>query len=135
MREGATKRVLVIDNDPSSTRMVRLTLERHGGFQVHELNDPTRALTTAGVFGPDLILLDVQMPGLNGGDVARRLQAVPGLKNVPVVFMTSLLTEGEAARPVYSGGSRVLAKPVTMAKLVECVSEMLNALCAPPARV
>ena len=133
MSQGDTKRILVIDNDPSSTRMVRLTLERHEGFQVYELNDPARALTTAGIFGPHLILLDVQMPGLNGGDVARRLRTVPGLKKVPVVFMTSLLTEGEAAEPLYSDGSRVLAKPVTMAKLIECVAGMLNALCSPDA--
>ena len=73
------------------------------------------------------------MPGLNGGDVARRLRTVPGLKKVPVVFMTSLLTEGEAAGPLYSDGSRVLAKPVTMAKLVDCVAGMLSALCSPPA--
>ena len=127
MSKDVTKRILLIDNDPSSTRMVRLTLERNEGFQVHELNDPTRALSTAGVFGPDLILLDVGMPGLTGGDVARRLRAVPGLKTVPVVFMTSLLTEGEAAGPLYSGGSCVLAKPT------ECVAGMLNTLCAPPA--
>ena len=131
MGKGVTKRILVIDNDPSSTRMVRLTLERHTGFQVYELNDPHLALTTAGIFGPDLILLDVQMPGLNGGDVARRLRTVPGLRKVPVVFMTSLLTEDEAVPPLYSDGSRVLAKPVTMAKLVECVAGLLRSLCSP----
>ena len=133
MDHSAAKRILVIDNDPASTRMVRLTLERHTGFQVHELNDPARALTTAGVLGPDLILLDVQMPGLNGGDVARRLRTVPGLRKIPVVFMTSLLTEGEAAGPRYSDGSRVLAQPVTVAKLVDCVAGMLSVLCAPVA--
>lgn len=125
------KRILVVDNDPASTRMVRLTLEGHCGFEVRELNDPAHALTAAGIFRPDLILLDVEMPGLNGGDVARRLRAVPGLQKVPVVFMTGLLTEDEAAGPLYSDGARVLAKPVTMAKLVMCVAGMLGALCGP----
>ncbi len=111
--------------------MVRLTLEKHEGFDVQELTDPTHVLTTAGLFRPDLILLDVEMPRLNGGDVARRLQAVPGLKKVPIVFMTSLLTEGETVEPLFSAGSRVLAKPVTMAKLVNCVAGMLGALCTP----
>ena len=124
------KRILVIDNEPSSTRMVRLTLEKCAGFEVREVNDPTQALTAAGMFRPDLILCDVEMPGLNGGDVARRLRTVPGLKTVPLVFMTSLLTEGEAAGPIYSEGARVLAKPVTMAKLVECVARMLGLLCS-----
>ena len=132
MATAAKKRILVIDNEPASTRMVRLTLERHDGFEVCELNDPTHALTAAGVFRPDLILLDVEMPALDGGDVARRLRTVPGLRQVPVVFMTSLLTEGESVGPMYSGGSRVLAKPVTMAKLIDCVSGLLGLLVARP---
>ena len=132
MNAAVKKRILVIDNEPASTRMVRLTLEQHHGFEVHELNDPTHALTTAGVFRPDLILLDVEMPALNGGDVARRLRTVPGLKAVPVVFMTSLVSEDEAAHPMYSDGARVLAKPVTMAKLVDCVASLLGGFCARP---
>ena len=132
MTSAAKKRILIIDNEPASTRMVRLTLERHDGFEVRELNDPTHALTAAGVFRPDLILLDVEMPALNGGDVARRLRTVPGLKAVPVVFMTSLVSEDEAARPMYSDGARVLAKPVTMAKLIDCVAGLLGGLCARP---
>ena len=131
MPSPSTKRILVVDNDPSSTRLVRLTLEKHDRFEVRELNDPAHALTAAGIFRPDLILLDVEMPGLNGGDVARRLRAVPGLKKVPVVFMTGLLTEGDAAAPLYSAGARVLAKPVTMAKLIACVAGILGALCSP----
>ena len=115
MTSAAKKRILVIDNEPASTRMVRLTLERHSGFEVHELDDPTHALTA-----------------LNGGDVARRLRTVPGLKAVPVVFMTSLVSEDEAARPMYSNGARVLAKPVTMAKLIDCVAGLLGSLCARP---
>ena len=130
---SAKKRILVIDNEPASTRLVRLTLERYDGFEVRELNDPTHALTTAGTFRPDLILLDVEMPLLDGGDVARRLKTVPGLQQVPVVFMTGLLTEGEGAGPMYTGGSRVLAKPVTMTKLVGCVSDLLGVLRARPA--
>ena len=126
---AAKKRILIIDNEPASTRMLRLTLERHDGFEVCELNDPTNALTAAGTFRPDLILLDVEMPVFSGGDVARRLRSVPGLKEVPVVFMTSLVTEGEAAGPMYTGGSRVLAKPVTMAKLVGCITDLLGVLC------
>ncbi len=132
MTSAAKKRILVIDNEPASTRMVRLTLERHSGFEVHELNDPTQALAAAGVFRPDLILLDVEMPALNGGDVARQLRMVPGLKTVPVVYMTSLVSEDEATRPMYSDGARVLAKPVTMAKLIDCVAGLLGGLCARP---
>ena len=125
------KRILVIDNDPASTRMVRLTLERQPIFEVCELNDPTRAVRTAREFQPDLILLDVEMPEMDGGEVARNLQIEPMLRALPIIFVTSLVTEEETARhPMYTNGLRVLAKPLTMAKLVRCVAERLDVLCA-----
>ena len=131
----AKKKILVIDNDPASTRMVRLTLERQPAFEVCELNEPTRAVPTAREFRPDLVLLDVEMPGMDGGEVARGLQADAALRGLPIIFMTSLVTEEETAKnPMYTNGLRVLAKPVTMGKLVRCVAERLGVLCAPEER-
>ena len=128
---SAKKRILVIDNDPASTRMVRLTLERQAAFETRELNDPTKSVPAAREFRPDLILLDVEMPGMDGGEVARCLRADAGLRARPIIFMTSLVTEEEAARQSFrTDGFRVLAKPVTMAKLVRCVAEQLGVLCA-----
>ena len=128
---AAKKKILVIDNDPASTRMVRLTLERQPAFEVRELNDPTKAVRTAREFRPDLVLLDVEMPAMDGGQVARHLQADAALADLPIIFMTSLVSEEETAKnPLFTNGLRVLAKPVTMAKLVRCVAERLNVLCA-----
>ena len=125
------KKILVIDNDPASTRMVRLTLERQPAFEVRELNHPTTAVRIAREFRPDLILLDVEMPGMDGGEVARDLQTDATLRALPIIFVTSLVTEEETMwHPTYTNGLRVLAKPVTMAKLVRCVAERLDVLCA-----
>ncbi len=125
------KKILVIDNDPASTRMVRLTLERQPAFVVRELNDPTAAVRTAQEFRPDLVLLDVEMPEMDGGEVARCLHAQSALAGLPIIFMTSLVSEEETAlNPMYTNGLRVLAKPVTMTKLVRCVAERLDGLCA-----
>ncbi len=121
-------RVLVVDNEPASTRLVRLTLERHAGFEVCEVNDPRRTVAAAQRFQPSLILLDVEMPNMDGGQVARALQEQKGLARVPVVFMTSLVTEREAGHDIFCNGSRVLAKPVTVAKLMRCVAELLSTL-------
>ncbi len=128
MTTSPKKRILVVDNDPTSTRMVRLTLEKSGAFEILELNNPLKAVATAQQFRPDLLLLDVEMPEMDGGDVARRMRAVKELQNLPIVFMTSLVTEEEATTRIFSNGSRVLAKPVTMAKLMQCVAEQLNLL-------
>lgn len=123
-------RILVIDNEPASTRLVRLTLEKHNLFEVCEINDPTRAVAAAQRFQPGLILLDVEMPRMHGGEVAQALHAERGLAQVPIVFMTSLITEQEAGRNIFCHGSRVLAKPVTVAKLLRCAAELLNNVCA-----
>ena len=128
---AARKRILVVDNEPASTRMVRLTLERvPDTFEVCEVNDPLRALVTARRFQPQLILLDIEMPGLDGSAVARQIRQEPALRNVPILFMTSLVTPEEAEANLYAAGSRVLAKPVTIAKLMQSVAEMLSNILA-----
>ena len=128
MTPASSKRILVVDNEPAATRMVRLALERYPVFEVCEVNDPRGALTAARLFKPDLVLLDIEMPVMDGSEVARQLRGDEGTQNTPVIFMTSLVTEQEAACRIFAGGSRVLAKPVTMAKLVRCVGDILNTL-------
>ena len=125
-----SKRILVVDNEPASTRLVRLTLERSGLFEVCEVNDPLAALATAHRFQPHLVLLDVEMPALDGSGVARRFRGDPYLHNLPILFMTSLVTPEEADRRIYAAGSRVLAKPVTISKLLQSVAEMLGNILA-----
>ena len=71
------KRILIIDDEPSMTRMIRLTLEMTKRYQVREENNAMHALATAREFKPDLILLDVIMPGVDGGELARRIKADP----------------------------------------------------------
>ena len=128
MNPVPAKRILVVDNEPAATRMVRLALERYSVFEVSEVNDPRGALTAARLFKPDLVLLDIEMPGMDGSDVARQFRAEEKMRQTPIIFMTSLVTEEEAAYRIFAGGSRVLAKPVTMAKLVRCVGEILNTM-------
>ena len=128
MTSTPNKRILVVDNEPAATRLVRLALERYSVFEVCEVNDPRGALTAARLFKPDLVLLDIEMPVMDGSEVARQLRADEATQGTPIIFMTSLVTEEEAAYRIFAGGSRVLAKPVTMTKLVRCVGDILNTL-------
>src|SRR5712664_1679587 len=90
------KRVLIIDDEPSFTRMVRLNLEKTGQFEVREENKATSALAAAREFKPDLILLDVIMPSMDGGDVASQIQNDRILKGTPIVFLTATVSNREA---------------------------------------
>jgi CheY-like chemotaxis protein len=94
---------------------------------VREENDAKSALAAAELFQPDLILLDIMMPGMDGGTVAAYFQQSPRLKNVPIVFLTALVTQGE----VDAGGGRVgdypfLAKPIVQSELLTCLKHHLR---------
>ena len=121
------KRILIIDDEPSMTRMIRLTLEMTKRYQVREENQSTHALTTAREFKPDLILLDVIMPGVDGGELARRIKEDPVFKHVPVIFLTGTVTKKEAAEGAVTAGYPLLSKPVSLKSLVECMENAFAA--------
>jgi putative two-component system response regulator len=121
-------RILIVDDEPSISGLVRLYLEKTQRFDVRVENRSALALSVALNFNPDLILLDVDMPGKDGGEVSRELQAEPSLRAVPIVFFTSLISPAEAGeREMERGGKLYLAKPVSPTVLIDVVDRMLAA--------
>lgn len=121
------KRILVVDDKASDTRLVKLYLERTNEYVVQEENNAQAALSTGEAFHPHLILLDVMMPGMDGGNLAACFEASPKLKGVPIVFLTSLVTKKE----VDAGAGKIgtypfLAKPVVLSELAACVKHQLG---------
>jgi len=113
-----TKRILVVDDDPSVTRNLKLNLESSGGYDVFAENHATNALAAARIFRPDLVLLDVMMPGMDGGEVVAKFQADPLFRDTPVVFLTAIVSNEETdGHEMESGGGVFLAKPVDIAEL------------------
>ena len=80
------RRILIVDNDPDTTHLVKVLLERTGHYLVLEENDATKARQSALNFRPDVILLDIVMPETDGGEVAARIQADPELQNMPIIW-------------------------------------------------
>lgn len=120
-------RVLTIDDEPSITMGLKLNLEGMGGYAVEMVNDPRLAVSTAREFKPDIILLDVIMPGMDGGDIKAKFATDPDLRRIPVIMITALVSEDETAADtvVESGHNVMLGKPIKMAKLVACIEQML----------
>jgi len=116
-------RILVIDDNTNATRMTRLVLERTGRYEVRELNEPDQALSVAWEFSPDLILLDVCMPNVEGSEVAEKFTHDPAMASTPIVFLTCIVTPSEAGRngSVVIGNHEYLAKPVRPEKLLACI--------------
>src|SRR2546423_129262 len=124
---GEKRRILIVDDDRESTRLVKILLEKTGRYLVLEENDATRAHQTAQNFRPDLILLDIVMPETEGGEVAARIQADPELQRTPVIFLTALVTKAETRSGLRIQGHPFLAKPINISELINGIEENLPA--------
>jgi CheY-like chemotaxis protein len=125
--EAGRKRILAVDDNASNTRLVKLCLEQTNQYVVREENSAKDALTAVETFQPQLILLDVMMPGMDGGELAACFRADPKLKGVPIVFLTAAITHGEVvASGGRLGGNNFLSKPVVLTELVACMEHHLG---------
>jgi CheY-like chemotaxis protein len=113
----SARKILVVDDDPDIRRMAGLALERIGGFRVVLAAGGDEALAAAGREAPDLVLLDVSMPGMDGPATLVALRALQGTARVPVVFFTAASTEAEVARLRALGAVGVIPKPFDVADL------------------
>ena len=123
----AKARILIVDDEVAFTRMVKLNLEKAGDFEVRIENRAAGALAAARNFKPDLILLDVIMPSMDGGDVQNQIKRDRTLRDTPIIFLTATVSKREAgAGGMNSGGELFLAKPVTVENLVSCINERIR---------
>jgi CheY-like chemotaxis protein len=123
----AAKRILVVDDKASDTRLLKLYLERDSDYVVREVNDAKAALSAAEEFEPNLILLDLMMPGMGGTELASRFEANTKLKAVPIVFLTAAVTREQ----VEAVGGRIgkfpfLAKPIVLKDVAACLKHILG---------
>jgi CheY-like chemotaxis protein len=120
----AKKRILIIDDEPSITRTMKVNLERTGVYTVGTENHAPHALAAAREFQPDLILLDVMMPETSGDEVAAEIQSDPALQHVPIVFLTAIVSPKETGgQYLESGGQTFVAKPVSLDALINCIED------------
>ncbi len=122
------KRILLVDDEVGFTNLVKLNLEKSGRYEVRIENDPTNALVAAREFKPDLVLLDIVMPGKDGGEVLSEMEQEPVLNDVPVVFLTATISlKGVESRDGLIRGMSFIAKPVDPKTLMRRIEEELNA--------
>lgn len=120
-----SKRILVVDDEIALTRMVKMNLENAGDFVVRTVNQGSEAISAAREFMPDLIFLDVMMPDMSGDEVALELREDPVLANIPMVFMTAIVTKSETGSTGANiGGNEFLAKPARTADLLAVIEKM-----------
>ncbi len=127
MSHNCRKKIFVIDDEAQITDLLKLSLERTGQYDVLTENQAEKALAAARNFQPDLILMDVMMPEVDGGQLASLFETSDVLKNVPLVFLTAAVTKDELMqRHGKVGGLRFLAKPVDLAEVLDCLQDQLH---------
>jgi len=123
------KRILVVDDEPEFTNLLKLSLEAHGYYEVMEENDADNVRAAARAFDPDLVLLDIMMPDQDGSEVAAALKADPITRAVPIIFLTALVSSEDAGKggaACTSGGNTFLPKHIRLDKLMHCIDEKLR---------
>ena len=125
---GHKKRVLLVDDEAGFTRLLRMNLEQTGSYEVREENVGSRAVETAREFRPDIILLDIIMPDVDGASVMAQLRSAPDLKETKVGFLTAVLSKQEAKRKNgHLSFVPCLAKPVNTQEVVAFIEAQTKA--------
>lgn len=119
-------KVMVVDDEPDIVRLVSFSLKRHG-FEVVEANDGLTAITMAEEEAPDLILMDVMMPVMNGYDASKKLKENPKTQGIPIVMLSAKSQKTEMAAGIESGAMEYICKPFTPSELVEQVRKFVQA--------
>jgi len=117
-KAAALKRILQIDDDEDILAVGQAALEGYGGFEVRTAQTGGQALEVARSFGPQLILLDWMMPGMDGLETLKAIQAAPALARVPVVYLTAAVSPSLREAALAAGAVEVLIKPFVPRQLV-----------------
>lgn len=121
------RRVLIVDDDIPLTQAMKINLEDTGDYEVMVENDSTQAIEVARRFRPELVLLDIVMPDLDGGDVSARFKSDPVLSGIPILMITALVSNDETGSDavVSSGNDLMVAKPIQFEKLRQIMEAQL----------
>jgi two-component system, cell cycle response regulator DivK len=119
-----SKRILVVE-DQEDNRQILRDLLGNAGYEMIEAEDGEQALAQAAKHRPDLILMDIQLPVMDGYEATRRIKADPALKSIPVIVVTSYALSGDEAKAREAGCDAYVAKPYSPRALLAKMREYL----------
>ena len=124
--------ILVVDDEPTTVQLIEFVLQRQG-YRTKAAIDGPGALEAVKKFSPDLIVLDVLMPGMSGLDVCHRLKSDAQTSHIPVVILSALGGETEVQAGLSAGADAYLLKPFQPVELMKYVEDILKGRVAPSA--
>lgn len=119
-------RILVVDDNADLLQMIRMLLQERGGHEVMLSAEGEDGLAKARAHPPDLAIVDVMMPGINGYEVCRQLRQNPATAHIPIIILTARGQPVDREAALAAGADDYIAKPVAMAELLERVNRLLS---------
>jgi CheY-like chemotaxis protein len=127
MQSSITVRsILVVEDDPEIQKLIKISLRLRGVKEVWAANDGVECIEVVDQLKPDLILLDVSMPRLDGYETCRLLKAKPGTRGIPVIFLSAKTQNDEQEMGLNAGASGYLSKPFDPTTLYSQILEILE---------
>jgi CheY-like chemotaxis protein len=123
--DAVEKRILVADDDPVILRLIQVNLELEG-YQVLTANNGEEAVATATAEHPDLVILDIMMPRLDGYQACEQLKAEAATKDIPVVFLSAKAQQSDIEKGKTYGVDEYLTKPFDPTELLDVVERLVS---------
>lgn len=123
----AQRKVLIVDDDPMSRKLARDVLQANG-YSTDEVSTGEDAIAATAAIKPDLIIMDIRLPGIDGLETTRRLKGDSATSNIPVIAVTSQAMTGDEERILAAGCQVYLPKPLRFRELVFTINSLLDDL-------
>ena len=120
-----SRRILIVEDTEDNRQIVRDLMESVG-YELLEAEDGAAGVRMAAEFRPDLILMDIQLPVLDGYEASRRIKADPELRQIPIIAVTSYALSGDEAKTREAGCDSYIAKPFSPRHLLAKINELLG---------
>lgn len=117
-------RILVVDDNPANLRLLAFLLEKRG-YELRTAEDAPSALAVLAEWKPQLVLLDIQLPGMGGLELASKLKANPATRDLIIVAVTAFAMKGDLERALAAGCDSYVTKPIDTRALPTLVAELL----------
>ncbi len=118
------EKILIVEDNPESMRLLEMVL-RAKNYTLLMATDGEEALDIAMREQPDLIIMDIQLPKMNGLEMTRKLRETPAFNHTPIIAITAYAMRGDRERVIESGCDAYLSKPINTRELPEMIAEML----------
>ena len=119
------EKILIVEDHPLHTRLIEMTL-RAKNYTLLKATDGEEALDIAQREQPDLIIMDIRLPGMDGFEVTRKLRETPAFSHTPIIGITAYAMRKDRERVIESGCDAYLTKPINTRELPEVIAEMLS---------